>query len=68
MLCKTPEQRAIWDRIEERIQTAPKNGLNAEGGYSDSIYWSQMGYIRGLRAGRLAAINATKQTEAGESR
>jgi hypothetical protein len=58
MLCKTADQRAIWDRVEERIDAAPKDGLNTDGNYSDIIYWSQHGYINGLRAGRLAAINA----------
>jgi hypothetical protein len=58
MLAKTAEQRKVWDVIEARIDAAPKDGVNAEGDYNDSIYWSQQGYINGLRAGRLAAIKA----------
>lgn len=58
MLCKTADQQAIWDRIDAKIEAEPKDGLNAEGNFSESIYWSQHGYINGLRAGRLAAINA----------
>jgi hypothetical protein len=69
MLCKTPEQKAIWDRVEERIEAAPKDGINAEGHYSDSVYWSQHGYINGLHAGRLAAVNALSHGQrTGDSR
>jgi hypothetical protein len=57
-ICKTDEQRTIWDVVEKRIDAAPKDGLNAEGNYVESIFWTQQGYISGLRAGRLAAISA----------
>ena len=63
MLCKTDDQQAIWDRIEEWIEAVPKDGLNAEGNYSESIYWSQHGYLAGLRAGRLAALSALKSPQ-----
>lgn len=59
-LCKTAEQRAIFDRIEERIDAAPKDGIGAEGVYSEHVHSSQRAYLDGLRAGRLAAINSIK--------
>lgn len=63
MICKTREQRAIWDRIEALIEMAPKDGIGAEGGFSESVYVGQRLYLDGLRAGRLAAINVLKSQE-----
>lgn len=57
MLCKTPQQRAIFDRIEDLIESAPKDGISAEGCFSENVHSSQRAYLDGMRAGRLAAIN-----------
>lgn len=57
-LCNTAEQLAIFDRIEQRIDAAPKDGIGAEGVYSEHVHSSQRAYVNGLCAGRLAAIKA----------
>lgn len=58
LLCETSDQRAIFDRIEERIDAVPKDGIGAEGVYSEHVHSSQRAYVNGLCAGRLAAIKA----------
>jgi hypothetical protein len=58
MICKTPQQRAIFDRIEERIDAEPRDGISAEGFYSEHVHAAQQAFVQGLRSARLAAINA----------
>lgn len=62
MICKTEEQRRIWDRVDERIEAERQDGIGAEGVYSEHVHATQRAYIDGLRAGRLAAINALGQS------
>lgn len=62
-LCTTPEQRAIFDRIEALIDAEPKDGISAEGVFSEHVHAGQRLYLDGLRAGRLAAINVLKSQE-----
>ena len=52
--------KAIWDRIEDRIDAAPSDGVNWEGDYSSHLRDSQRSYIEGMRSGRLAALAAVK--------
>ncbi len=58
MICKTDDQRRIFDRVGERIEAEPQDGIGAEGVYSEHVHATQRAYVDGLRAGRLAAINA----------
>jgi hypothetical protein len=58
MLCKTPDQRKIFDRIGDRIEQEPSDSIGAAGTYSEIVAAQQRGYIQGLRSGRLAAIRA----------
>ena len=44
------ELAEIEDRVRRLLLSRPKDGLNAEGNYVESIYWAQRGYINGLRA------------------
>jgi hypothetical protein len=53
-----PRAQAIWDAVEARIDAAPIDGISAEGQYSETVFNGQRLYVDGLRAGRLAAINA----------
>lgn len=57
MLCKTDDQRAIWDAIEARIDAQPVDGMNAQG-FSEIIAEHQRAIIFGMRSARLAAIRA----------
>lgn len=65
----TPEQKpgmvtvkalgqAIWDAVQSRIESAPADGMSATGTYSADVMREQGIYIDGLRAARLAAMNA----------
>ena len=58
MLCKTPEQRKIWDAIDRRIDDTPTDGIAADGSHSHVVQAMQQGIINGLRIARLAAINS----------
>jgi hypothetical protein len=58
MLCKTEDQRKIWASVEEQINKQPTDGLDAWGVYSESAATHQRSFILGLRAARLAALNA----------
>lgn len=62
MLCKTEDQRKIFDRIGDRIEHHPKDGIGAAGVYSEVVAAQQRGYIQGLASGRLAAIRAIDPT------
>lgn len=58
MLCKTPEQRHVFEVIEVRIDATPTDGVGANGAYSEIIAEQQRSYVNGMRAARLAAIKA----------
>ena len=53
-------EKAIWDAVEVHIDATPADGINAEGEYSPAVMMYQKKYVDGLRAARLAAINAAK--------
>ena len=61
-LCKTEDQRKIFDRIGDRIEREPRDGIGASGVFSEIVEAQQRGYIQGLRSGRLAAIRAIDPT------
>ena len=57
----------IRDRIEARIESAPVDGISAEGDYSERLLYEQRSYVDGLRSGRLAALAAIDEAiEASE--
>jgi len=49
-------RQAIFDRIGDRIEDAPRDGINAEGDYSENVAAEQRAFIAGMRSARLAAI------------
>lgn len=54
-------KRAVWERIETLIDlevAAEMSGINAEGDPSERVADVQRAYVKGLRAGRLAAMKA----------
>lgn len=57
-LCKTEDQRKIFDRIGDRIDGQKCDGIGAAGSFSEIVQAQQRGYIQGLRSGRIAAIRA----------
>lgn len=46
----------IFAKISKYIEDAPSNGIAADGTRSEALQLEQIAYIRGLQAGRLAAI------------
>jgi hypothetical protein len=62
VICKTEDQRKIFDRIGDRIEQQKNDGIGAAGVYSEIVAAQQRGYIEGLRSGRVAAIRAIDPT------
>ena len=60
-----PDQQAVWDVIEQRIDAAPKDGMSATGKVNDTVLYQQAAFIDGMRAARLAAINALSRSAQG---
>ena len=58
MICQTDDQKKIWSVIETCIEIMPKDGIGAEGVYSEIVAEHQRAFVAGLRTARLAAINA----------
>ncbi len=45
MICKTDDQRRIFDRVGERIEAEPQDGIGAEGVYSEHVHATQRAYV-----------------------
>lgn len=50
-------RRRVFDRISNLIDSAPVDGISAEGEYSESVRDIQLAYVAGLPSARLAANN-----------
>lgn len=50
----TPD--AVFQRIEQLIDTLPQDGLNAEGVYNDTVADRQRAYVNGLRQARVSVM------------
>lgn len=60
------EVEGIADRITERIDSAPSDGINAEGRYNLSVAHQQAAFIDGMRSARLIVLSALARAEAAE--
>jgi hypothetical protein len=50
--------KLVWEAVERHIDGTSVDGIAANGVYNQHVYDQQRAYINGLRAGRLAAMNA----------
>jgi hypothetical protein len=55
-MTKTELRAALFERIGDRIESAPQDGASAEGTYSDTVHNEQRAHVAGMRSARLAAI------------
>jgi hypothetical protein len=59
-------KNAIFERIGDRIDDTPCDGLTADGGYSEELQLEQIAYTHGMRSARLAAITLLDEMQATE--
>lgn len=60
---KTAEQLAVWDIIEQRMESHPSDGITAGGMFSADVQREQRKFLDGMAFARLAAINALSTIE-----
>lgn len=59
-------RKEIWESVERHIDGSFPDGIAANGDYNEHVYAQQRSYINGLRAARLAAINAVEEIMSGQ--
>jgi hypothetical protein len=53
---KAALRKAMFERIEERIDAEPQDGINAGGDYSDAVWNEQRMFIEGMRSARVSML------------
>jgi hypothetical protein len=53
---KAALKKAMFDRIEVRIDAEPQDGINAGGEYSDAVWNEQRKFVDGMRSARVSML------------